>query len=303
MVASDRWPSGVCCRRSGEFGDLHPLIDGYTVYCGPHEHSPTGRSGRSQQWHLMFCPAINSREASYSSQRRPAIATRPAQNGILLVHGQGRREGAGLPHSAAGIRRVEEVSAEVPHSRRAAGRVGRLVVLSLERGVVCGQRLRRGHDQSARIDGLRAGLCRRRERRLGRQALHRPDDGARLRRDSTIPSSTRRANARSARATAATWPTGSSATPTASSASSRTTACSIPSRPTARPKRLWFNEWEFKGKPWDYYGKPDAENPYRKWSPMLSAKNFKTPTLVIHSQLDYRLDVSEGYQLFDTLQR
>jgi dipeptidyl aminopeptidase/acylaminoacyl peptidase len=65
----------------------------------------------------------------------------------------------------------------------------------------------------------------------------------------------------------------------------------------------WFNEWEFKGKPWDYYGKPDAENPYRKWSPAQSAKNFKTPTLVIHSQLDYRLDVSEGFQLFDTLQR
>ncbi len=68
-------------------------------------------------------------------------------------------------------------------------------------------------------------------------------------------------------------------------------------------EEMWFNEWEFKGKPWDYYGKPDAENPYRKWAPMMSAKNFKTPTLVIHSQLDFRLDVSEGYQLFDTLQR
>jgi dipeptidyl aminopeptidase/acylaminoacyl peptidase len=64
----------------------------------------------------------------------------------------------------------------------------------------------------------------------------------------------------------------------------------------------WFNIWEFKGHPWDYYGKPDGENPFRKWSPSLSAKNFKTPTLVIHSQLDYRLDVSEGFQLFDTLQ-
>jgi dipeptidyl aminopeptidase/acylaminoacyl peptidase len=68
-------------------------------------------------------------------------------------------------------------------------------------------------------------------------------------------------------------------------------------------EEMWFNEWEFKGKPWDYYGKPDAENPFRKWSPMMSAKNFKTPTLVVHGQLDYRLDVSEGYQLFDTLQR
>jgi dipeptidyl aminopeptidase/acylaminoacyl peptidase len=64
----------------------------------------------------------------------------------------------------------------------------------------------------------------------------------------------------------------------------------------------WFNIWEFKGHPWDYYGKPDDQNPFRKWSPSLAAKNFKTPTLVIHSQLDYRLDVSEGFQLFDTLQ-
>jgi dipeptidyl aminopeptidase/acylaminoacyl peptidase len=64
----------------------------------------------------------------------------------------------------------------------------------------------------------------------------------------------------------------------------------------------WFNIWEFKGHPWDYYGKPDSENPFRKWSPMMSAKNFKTPTLAIHGQLDYRLDVSEGFQLFDTLQ-
>jgi dipeptidyl aminopeptidase/acylaminoacyl peptidase len=68
-------------------------------------------------------------------------------------------------------------------------------------------------------------------------------------------------------------------------------------------EEMWFNEWEFKGHPWDYYGKPDSENPFRKWAPMLSAKNFKTPTLVIHGQLDYRLDVSEGFQLFDTLQR
>ncbi len=67
-------------------------------------------------------------------------------------------------------------------------------------------------------------------------------------------------------------------------------------------EELWFNEWEFRGKPWDYFGKPDSENPFRKWAPMLSVKNFKTPTLVVHSQLDYRLDVSEGYQLFTALQ-
>ena len=61
-------------------------------------------------------------------------------------------------------------------------------------------------------------------------------------------------------------------------------------------EELWFNDWEFKGTP---YTNPEV---YEKWSPRNSAKNFKTPTLVIHGQLDYRLDVSEGLQLFDTLQ-
>jgi len=60
---------------------------------------------------------------------------------------------------------------------------------------------------------------------------------------------------------------------------------------------LWFNEWEFKGTPWT------NRLMYRKWSPMLAETNFKTPTLVVHGLLDYRLDVSEGYQLFTTLQR
>ena len=62
-------------------------------------------------------------------------------------------------------------------------------------------------------------------------------------------------------------------------------------------EELWFNEWEFKGTPWT------NREMYRRWSPMLAEANFKTPTLVIHSQLDYRLDVSEGYQVFTTLQR
>jgi dipeptidyl aminopeptidase/acylaminoacyl peptidase len=61
-------------------------------------------------------------------------------------------------------------------------------------------------------------------------------------------------------------------------------------------EELWFNNWEFKGTP---YTNPEM---YEKWNPRNSAKNFKTPTLVIHSQLDYRLDVSEGLQLFTTLQ-
>jgi dipeptidyl aminopeptidase/acylaminoacyl peptidase len=61
-------------------------------------------------------------------------------------------------------------------------------------------------------------------------------------------------------------------------------------------EELWFNNWEFKGTP---YTNPAM---YEKWSPRNSAKKFKTPTLVVHGQLDYRLDVSEGFQLFTTLQ-
>jgi dipeptidyl aminopeptidase/acylaminoacyl peptidase len=62
-------------------------------------------------------------------------------------------------------------------------------------------------------------------------------------------------------------------------------------------EELWFPEWEFGGTPWD------NREGYRKWSPHLFAAQFKTPTLVVHGQLDYRLDVSEGFQLFTTLQR
>jgi dipeptidyl aminopeptidase/acylaminoacyl peptidase len=61
-------------------------------------------------------------------------------------------------------------------------------------------------------------------------------------------------------------------------------------------EELWFNNWEFKGTP---YTNPEM---YEKWAPRNAAKNFKTPTLVVHGQLDYRLDVSEGFQLFTTLQ-
>jgi dipeptidyl aminopeptidase/acylaminoacyl peptidase len=62
-------------------------------------------------------------------------------------------------------------------------------------------------------------------------------------------------------------------------------------------EELWFNEWEFKGTPYT------NREMYDKWSPHMAAKDFKTPTLVVHGQLDYRLDVSEGFQLFTTLQR
>jgi dipeptidyl aminopeptidase/acylaminoacyl peptidase len=83
-------------------------------------------------------------------------------------------------------------------------------------------------------------------------------------------------------------------------------------------EELWFNEWEFRplagngpdavveqtkpAHPWDFYDKPASEDPFRKWSPMYFIKNAHTPTLVVHSQRDMRLDVSEGMQLFTALQ-
>jgi dipeptidyl aminopeptidase/acylaminoacyl peptidase len=62
-------------------------------------------------------------------------------------------------------------------------------------------------------------------------------------------------------------------------------------------EELWFPEKEFGGPPWK------NRELYRKWSPHLFVEKFKTPTLVVHGQLDYRLDVSLGFDLFTTLQR
>ena len=62
-------------------------------------------------------------------------------------------------------------------------------------------------------------------------------------------------------------------------------------------EELWFPEWEFAGTPWD---KPEL---YERWSPHRFAKNFKTPTLITHGELDFRVPVGEGMMLFTTLQR
>lgn len=61
-------------------------------------------------------------------------------------------------------------------------------------------------------------------------------------------------------------------------------------------EELWFPEWELKGRPWE-------SQQYRDRSPHVFAKNFKTPTLVTHGELDYRVPIGEGIQLFTTLKR
>ena len=62
-------------------------------------------------------------------------------------------------------------------------------------------------------------------------------------------------------------------------------------------EELWFPEWEFKGTPWT---NPEI---YSRFSPHMYVKNFKTPMLIIHSEKDYRVPVTEGLQLFTALQR
>jgi dipeptidyl aminopeptidase/acylaminoacyl peptidase len=65
-------------------------------------------------------------------------------------------------------------------------------------------------------------------------------------------------------------------------------------------EELWFTEWEFGGPYWD---KNAMETQYRRFSPHLFAGNFRTPHLVIHGQLDYRVPYIEGVSLFTALQR
>ena len=48
--------------------------------------------------------------------------------------------------------------------------------------------------------------------------------------------------------------------------------------------------------PWE-----DPEQ-YAKFSPSYYARDFKTPTLVIHGELDFRVPYTQGLQLFTALQ-
>jgi dipeptidyl aminopeptidase/acylaminoacyl peptidase len=62
-------------------------------------------------------------------------------------------------------------------------------------------------------------------------------------------------------------------------------------------EELFFPEWEFGGPPWE---KPEL---YREMSPSEAVANFKTPTLVIHGALDYRVVDTQGLAMFTSLQR
>ena len=61
-------------------------------------------------------------------------------------------------------------------------------------------------------------------------------------------------------------------------------------------EEMWFPLWEYGGTPWD---KPEN---YSRWSPNNFVKDFHTPTLVIHGELDFRIPYSQALELFTALQ-
>jgi dipeptidyl aminopeptidase/acylaminoacyl peptidase len=65
-------------------------------------------------------------------------------------------------------------------------------------------------------------------------------------------------------------------------------------------EELWFEEHDMQGTPWT---NPES---YRKWSPSTYAAElgkYKTPTLVIAGEMDYRVPYTQALEFFSTLQR
>jgi dipeptidyl aminopeptidase/acylaminoacyl peptidase len=62
-------------------------------------------------------------------------------------------------------------------------------------------------------------------------------------------------------------------------------------------EELWFPEWEYGG---PHFAK--AAN-YEKHNPVNHVDQWKTPMLVVHGQLDYRVPVTQGIAAFTALQR
>ncbi len=65
---------------------------------------------------------------------------------------------------------------------------------------------------------------------------------------------------------------------------------------TGATEELWFPQWEFKGMWWE------NREMYNRWSPSQFVEQFKTPTLVIHGEQDFRVPYGQGLQLFTALQ-
>lgn len=64
-------------------------------------------------------------------------------------------------------------------------------------------------------------------------------------------------------------------------------------------EELWFTDWEFGGPATS----AAAREQFAKFSPHRFAENIRTPTLVITNELDFRVPVDQGLQLFTALRR
>jgi dipeptidyl aminopeptidase/acylaminoacyl peptidase len=64
-------------------------------------------------------------------------------------------------------------------------------------------------------------------------------------------------------------------------------------------EELWFTDWEFGGPPWS----AKAREQFLTWSPHLHAHKIRTPTLIITNELDFRVPVDQGLQMFTVLRR
>lgn len=61
----------------------------------------------------------------------------------------------------------------------------------------------------------------------------------------------------------------------------------------------FFPEWDFGGMPYD----EETRAIYEKNSPLNNAEKFKTPTLILHGEADWRCNITEGEQLFTALKK
>jgi len=59
----------------------------------------------------------------------------------------------------------------------------------------------------------------------------------------------------------------------------------------------FFPEAEFKGAPWE------QREAYLKHSPIWYAENFRTPTMIIHGEFDFRVRTEQAEQMFTALQK
>jgi dipeptidyl aminopeptidase/acylaminoacyl peptidase len=62
-------------------------------------------------------------------------------------------------------------------------------------------------------------------------------------------------------------------------------------------EELWFPEWEMGGPYWQ------SADSYEKWNPVRFVDSWRTPMLVIHDSLDFRIPVTQGLGAFTALKR